>query len=127
VVSHPALVRHTEQRAESLQNRVADSITSFSGSMMFVYIHIVWFAVWLILHMDINLLTMIVSLEAIFLATFVLISQNRAHIRDQVIADAQWAMVQQEDIQNRQLIELSDNILELTKAVHAATVPDEAR
>ncbi len=116
---HPVLKRHVEQRG--IQDRIADGITAFSGSMMFVYIHIAWFAVWLIAHLDINLLTMIVSLEAIFLATFVLISQNRAAIKDHILADAQWAMVQREDIQNQEILVLSNQILELTKAVHEAT------
>ena len=61
---------------------------------------------------------MIVSLEAIFLSTFVMISQNRADAKRQVIADQQWQTVQEEDRQNRQLLDLSEQILELTKAVH---------
>jgi uncharacterized membrane protein len=61
---------------------------------------------------------MIVSLEAIFLSTFVMISQNRADAKRQIIADQQWKTVQEEDQQNRQLLELSHQILELTKAVH---------
>jgi uncharacterized membrane protein len=61
---------------------------------------------------------MIVSLEAIFLSTFVMISQNRADSRRQVIADQQWRTVQEDDRQNRQLLDLSEQILELTKAVH---------
>jgi uncharacterized membrane protein len=65
------------------------------------------------------LLTMIVSLEAIFLSTFVMISQNRADARRQVIADQQWKTVEEEDHQNRELLDLSNQILELTKAVHA--------
>ena len=65
-----------------------------------------------------GLLTMIVSLEAIFLSTFVMISQNRADAKRQIIADQQWQTVQEEDKQNLQLIELSNQILELTKAVH---------
>jgi len=44
---NPALVKHAEQRAESVQNRIADQITSFAGSMRFVYIHIAWFASWI--------------------------------------------------------------------------------
>jgi hypothetical protein len=67
----------------------------------------------------IGLLTMIVSLEAIFLSTFVMISQNRADAKRQDIADQQWQTVQEEDQQNRQLLDLSEQILELTKAVHA--------
>jgi uncharacterized membrane protein len=71
-----------------LQDRIADIITSFSGRMIFAYLHIVWFVVWILLNTGVfgvkifdpfpyGLLTMIVSLEAIFLSTFVLISQNR--------------------------------------------------
>jgi uncharacterized membrane protein len=66
-----------------------------------------------------GLLTMIVSLEAIFLSTFVMISQNRADAKRQVIADQQWQTVQEEDRQNVQLLQLSEQILDLTKAVHA--------
>ena len=44
---HPALLRHSEERAGNLRNRVADAITSFTGSMAFVYLHVVWFAVWI--------------------------------------------------------------------------------
>jgi len=61
---------------------------------------------------------MIVSLEAIFLSTFVMISQNRADAKRQVLADQQWSTVREEDEQNRQLLELSQQILELTQAVH---------
>jgi uncharacterized membrane protein len=78
---------HTAQE-RTVQDRLAGAITSFSGSMLFVYLHSLWFGAWLLVntcHMGIlqfdpfpyGLLTMIVSLEAIFLSTFVLISQNR--------------------------------------------------
>jgi uncharacterized membrane protein len=71
-----------------LQDRIADAVTSFSGRMIFAYVHIAWFATWIVLNtgrfgihvfdpFPYGLLTMIVSLEAIFLSTFVLISQNR--------------------------------------------------
>ena len=73
------------------QERISDSITRFSGSTAFVLMHVVWFGVWILLNVNLfrlpyvsefdpfpfGLLTMIVSLEAIFLSTFVLISQNR--------------------------------------------------
>jgi|ERR1700687_2638517 uncharacterized membrane protein len=121
---NPALVKNAEARASNLQNRIADAITRFAGSMMFVYLHIIWFAVWIIFGIEgypFGLLTMIVSLEAIFLSTFVMISQNRADAKRQVIADQQWKTVQEEDQQNRQLLDLSNQILELTKAVHAYT------
>jgi uncharacterized membrane protein len=58
-------------------------------------------------------------LEAIFLSTFVMISQNRADEKHQVLADHQWQTVQQEEQQNEQLLQLSNQILELTKAIHA--------
>jgi uncharacterized membrane protein len=51
---NPALLRHADQRRQNLENRIADQITRFAGSMLFVYLHIIWFAAW------------IVSLEAIF-------------------------------------------------------------
>ena len=121
---HPALAKQFEERSRSAQNRVADGVTLFAGSMVFVYIHIVWFGAWIgfgVEHYPYGLLTMIVSLEAIFLSTFVMISQNRADERRQVLADNQWKIVQVEEAQNEQLIELSHQILELTKAIHHAT------
>jgi uncharacterized membrane protein len=121
---NPVLVEHARERAESVQNRVADRITGFSGSMLFVYVHVLWFASWIGFGVEkypYGLLTMIVSLEAIFLSTFVLISQNRADAKRQVVADQHWQLVKEEDRQNEQLLDLSHQILELTKAVHAAT------
>jgi uncharacterized membrane protein len=119
---NPALVQHAQERAESIQNRISDQITKFAGSMWFVYLHILWFAVWIgfrVEHYPYGLLTMIVSLEAIFLSTFVMISQNRADEKHQVVADQQWQTVQIEDTQNEELLDLSHQILELTKQVHA--------
>ena len=118
---NPVLVEQARERAESVQNRVADRITAFSGSMSFVYIHILWFGAWIIFkveHYPYGLLTMIVSLEAIFLSTFVLISQNRADAKRQAVADQHWQLVKEEDRQNKELLTLSHQILELTKAVH---------
>jgi uncharacterized membrane protein len=119
---NPALVQDAEQRARDRQNRAADAITRFSGSMTFVYLHVIWFAAWIGFGVEsypFGLLTMIVSLEAIFLSTFVMISQNRADAKRQVIADQQWQTVQEEDKQNQDLLGLSKQILELTQAVHA--------
>ncbi len=81
-------LREKAARDRSVQDRIADIITDFSGRTVFVYVHIVWFALWIFLNIasfgfhpfdpyPYGLLTMIVSLEAIFLSTFVLISQNR--------------------------------------------------
>ncbi len=81
-------LRLEADRKRGLQDRTADAITSVSGRMIFVYAHFIWFSVWILLNtgrfgvpsfdpFPYGLLTMVVSLEAIFLSTFVLISQNR--------------------------------------------------
>jgi uncharacterized membrane protein len=122
---HPALAAHAEDRARSLQNRIADTITRFAGSMWFVYVHIGWFALWIGFRVEkfpFGLLTMIVSLEAIFLSTFVMISQNRADAARQVFADHEYKMVREEKTQNEELLTLSNQILELTRAIHKITV-----
>jgi uncharacterized membrane protein len=120
---NPALLKREQERADVLQNRIADRITAFSGSMLFVYVHVIWFSCWIGFGVEkypYGLLTMIVSLEAIFLSTFVLISQNRADAKRQVIADQQWRTVQEEDKQNVELLDLSRQILTLTEEVHTA-------
>jgi len=116
----PGLLEHERESAEARQNRVADEITAFSGSMLFVYVHIIWFSCWIGFGVEkypYGLLTMIVSLEAIFLSTFVLISQNRADAKRQVIANEQWTLVKRENEQNIELIKLSNQILALTQEV----------
>src|SRR5262245_2661681 len=121
---NPALAEHARERAQSFQNRAADRITAFSVSMRFVYLHALWFGLWIGLGVEAypyGLLTMLVSLEAILLSTFVMISQNRADAKREVLANQQWATVQEEDTQNEELLELSRQILELTRAVHAVT------
>ena len=78
-VHSPVVTEHKASRAADVQLRIADGITSFAGSMNFVYIHAAIFAVWM-LFIERNpwpKLTLIVSLEAIFLSTFVMIGQNR--------------------------------------------------
>ncbi len=65
---NPALVEHARERRQSIENRIADRITAFSGSMRFVYLHIIWFTAWIALGVEAypyGLLTTIVSLEAI--------------------------------------------------------------
>jgi uncharacterized membrane protein len=87
---------------------------------------LLWFGCWIGFSVEgypYGLLTMIVSLEAIFLSTFVMISQNRADAKRQVLADQQWQTVKEEDKQNQELLDLSNQILELTKAIHARTNP----
>ena len=121
---NPALLTHTEKRAEDAQNRVADRITTFAGSMTFVYLHILSFGLWIGFRVEdypFGLLTMIVSLEAIFLSTFVMISQNRADAKRQVLADQQWQTVQEEKRQNQDLLDLSRQTLALAKELHSPT------
>jgi uncharacterized membrane protein len=120
---NPALREHAKRRAQSVENRVADRITAFAGSMPFVYLHVIWFVSWIALRVEdypFGLLTMMVSLEAIFLSTFVLISQNRTDAKRQVLADQQWETVQREDRQNQELLALSREILELAKATQSS-------
>ena len=98
--------------------------------MQFVCIHIIWFASWIgfrVEHYPFGLLTMIVSLEAIFLSTFVMISQNRADEKRRLLADHQWQIVQEEEQQNEQLLHISNQILELTRAIHAVTAARQPR
>lgn len=126
---HPHLIQLAEQRAASVQNRISDAITWFAGSMWFVYLHIAIFGYWILTAgrpfvddpFPFGLLTMIVSLEAIFLSTFVMISQNRADARRQVLADHQWRLVQDEEQQNEELLTISKQLLEITQQVHALT------
>ncbi len=116
---HPVVVAHRESRAASVQLRVADAITSFAGSMTFVYVHIAAFVIWM-LFVEKNpwpTLTLIVSLEAIFLSAFVLIGQNRQAEFQQAKADHDF--VEQEE-------ELKVNT-ELTRAVHALAVEMHAQ
>ena len=81
------------ERLHSAEGQLAASITNFSGSMPFVYFHVVWFGFWIVANQGLlepyihpfdrfpyGLLTMIVSLEAIFLATFIMIAQNRENL-----------------------------------------------
>jgi uncharacterized membrane protein len=120
---NPALMQHLRERGQRRENRVADQITRFAGSMKFVYIHLLWFSLWIGLGVEdypFGLLTMIVSLEAIFLSTFVMISQNRADEKRQVVADEAWRTVQEEEQQNERLLRQFNEILDLTKEIHAA-------
>jgi uncharacterized membrane protein len=92
--THPAVAANLTARTDNLQLRIADAITRFAGSMAFVYLHIVLFAVWM-LGLERNpwpTLTLIVSLEAIFLSTFVMIGQNRQAALEQAKANHDYAL-----------------------------------
>jgi uncharacterized membrane protein len=120
----PAVLKEAERRAGSVQLRVADAITSFAGSMAFVYVHIVIFAAWCIFGEAVGfdkypfqLLTLVVSLEAIFLSTFVMIGQNRQAGFAQAKAD--------HDFESQEL-ELHTNT-ELTQEIHRLTAELHSR
>jgi uncharacterized membrane protein len=110
---HPAVLDEAKQRSASIQLRLADRITAFAGSMNFVWIHAVLFAVWMAA-LEKNpwpTLTLVVSLEAIFLSTFVMIGQNRQSAFQQAKADHDF---------EAQELELKTNT-ELTRQIHVLT------
>ena len=110
---HPVVVAQKQHRAANVQLRIADAITSFAGSMRFVYIHAVIFLVWMaaIEKSPWPTLTLVVSLEAIFLSTFVMIGQNRQAAFQQAKADHDF---------NEQELELKTNT-QLTREIHTLT------
>jgi uncharacterized membrane protein len=116
---HPVTAALLAQRAENVQLKIADAITTFAGSMMFVYIHAVAFGLWMLAFEQSPwpTLTLVVSLEAIFLSTFVLIGQNRQAAFQQAKADHDF--VESE-------LELKTNT-ELTRAIHAMTTELHSR
>lgn len=111
-----------EEKLSVLQ-RISDWIVWFSGSMQFLLLHAVWFVIWIsinILPLDIpqfdpfpfGLLTMIVSLEAIFLSCFVLISQNRQIEKDRVRSDIEYEVNIKAELEVAHLHEKTDRIYE---------------
>ena len=110
---HPVVTKLRRNRADDLQLRVADAITAFAGSMPFVYVHVVVFTVWMVFVESDPWpkLTLVVSLEAIFLSTFVMIGQNRSADFQQAKADHDF--VEQET-------ELKTNT-QLTREIHLLT------
>ncbi len=116
-VHHPAVVQQAEKRASDVQLRLADQITAFAGSMKFVYIHTILFAAWMIVFEKSPwpTLTLAVSLEAIYLSTFVMIGQNRQAALEQAKADRDYADVNKLLVENT---ELTRTIHQLTEDVH---------
>ena len=110
---HPAVIAFHQTRLDDVQLRLADAITAFAGSMPFVYIHAVVFAAWMMFAEGSPwpTLTLVVSLEAIFLSTFVMIGQNRQAAFQK--AKAEHDFVEQE-------LELKTNT-EITRAIHMLT------
>ncbi len=142
--------RHVTASQRTTEERIADAITDFSGRMYFVYFHVIWFGIWIIINLGFfgiqpfdpypfGLLTMIVSLEAIFLSTFVLISQNRISAEADRRADLDLqigllteheltrVLIMLDAIQDKMGIEndTDEELLELEKNVHPEDVLNE--
>jgi uncharacterized membrane protein len=120
---HPVVLKLRRKRAEDAQLRIADAITRFAGSMPFVYVHIVLFAAWMLFaeKSPWPTLTLVVSLEAIFLSTFVMIGQNRAAAFQQ--AKANHDFVEQET-ELKTNTELTREIHRLTTELHRRVIDD---
>lgn len=117
---HPA--RQHIHISPSLGARVTDRITSFVGSWPFVLIHAGWFGLWIALRVEafpFGLLTLLVSLEAIFLSTFVMMSQNRQADKDRVRDDTEAEEVQQ-------LFEINQRQLEILTILHQRLEGEDA-
>ena len=111
---HPVVVRLNAERFRNVELRVADRITGFAGSMRFVYIHVLLFALWMVAleRSPWPTLTLVVSLEAIFLSCFVMIGQNRQTAFQQAKADHDFLEEEQELRVNT----------DLTRAIHELTL-----
>jgi uncharacterized membrane protein len=122
---HPVVTKLRQRRAEDLQLRIADAITKFAGSMAFVYLHIAVFAAWMLLveKSPWPTLTLVVSLEAIFLSTFVMIGQNRAADFQQVKANHDFVEQETELKTNTQL---TREIHKLTTELHRRVIDEAA-
>ena len=120
---HPVTAKMLAQRAESVQLKIADAITTFAGSMTFVYIHAVAFALWMLVfeRSPWPTLTLIVSLEAIFLSTFVLIGQNRQSAFQQAKADHDFV---ESELELKTNTELTRQIHTLTTELHRRVVTE---
>jgi uncharacterized membrane protein len=114
---NPVVLAEQEQRASDIQLRIADWITGFAGSMNFVYLHVVLFTVWMLFieSKPWPTLTLVVSLEAIFLSTFVMIGQNRQAAFQQAKADHDF---NEQELELKTNTQLTREIDRLTAEVH---------
>jgi uncharacterized membrane protein len=123
-VHHPAVLDEAKRRSADFQLRLADRITSFAGSMNFVWLHAVLFGVWMVLleRSPWPTLTLVVSLEAIFLSTFVMIGQNRQSAFQQARADHDF---ESQELELKTNTELTRQIHALTTELHRRLIPPE--
>jgi uncharacterized membrane protein len=118
---HPVVIRLNAERAADFQLRIADRITAFAGSMTFVFLHAAAFATWMLVfeRSPWPTLTLVVSLEAIFLSSFVMIGQNRQAAFQQAKADHDFV----EEVQELKLnTALTREIHELTRELHERVI-----
>ena len=122
---HPVVLAEEARRAADLQLRIADWITAFAGSMRFVYLHVVGFALWMLFveSEPWPKLTLIVSLEAIFLSTFVMIGQNRQAAFQQAKADHDFT---EQELELKTNTEITREIHTLTSELHRRLLLDPA-
>ena len=115
---HPVVLQFPHRTPPAFHLRVADAITAFAGSMPFVYLHAAVFAIWMLVaeRAPWPTLTLVVSLEAIFLSAFVLIGQNRQAAFQQAKADHDFQVEEQELDENTRL---TREIHRLTVELHA--------
>jgi uncharacterized membrane protein len=114
VLHHPAVIEQVEKRTSDVQLRIADKITAFAGSMNFVYLHVILFALWMLVFEKSPwpTLTLIVSLEAIFLSTFVMIGQNRQAAFQQAKSDRDYGDVNKLLVENTNITRAIDQMTE---------------
>ncbi len=123
---HPVVLEQEAQRGADLQVRIADWITAFAGSMNFVYLHVAVFAIWMLFveKSPWPTLTLIVSLEAIFLSTFVMIGQNRQAAFQQAKADHDF---NEQELELKTNTQLTREIDRLTTELHNRLLEKGAR
>jgi len=123
---HPVVLEEQARRAADFQLRIADKITAFAGSMNFVYLHIALFTVWMLFieSKPWPTLTLIVSLEAIFLSTFVMIGQNRQGAFQQAKADHDFT---EQELELKTNTQLTREIDRLTTELHDRLLDGGAR
>ena len=119
---HPTVVNEAKIRRANFQLRLADRITAFAGSMNFVWLHAALFAVWMMVleRSPWPTLTLVVSLEAIFLSTFVMIGQNRQAAFQQAKADHDF---ETQELELKTNTELTRQIHFLTEELHRRLIP----
>jgi uncharacterized membrane protein len=124
-IHHPAVVEEAKRRSERIHLRLADRITAFAGSMNFVLIHAALFAVWIVLleKYPWPILALVVSLEAIFLSTFIMIGQNRQTAFQQAKADHDYGA---QELELKTNTELTRQIQILTDELHRRFIRDSA-